>query len=86
MISTSLTFVSKKGDPGGPLICGSKENEKVYGVTSWGLGCAKGVNIYARVAFHRDWIDKEIKVNRLRIILSKCVLECICGMVSSKLC
>ena len=52
------------------MICGSKEKEKLYGVTSWRLGCAKGVSIYARVAFHRDWIDKEIKVNRLHIILS----------------
>ena len=39
-----------------------KEKEKVYGVISWGLDCAKGVGIYARVAFHRHWIDKEINV------------------------
>ena len=77
-------FFSKKGDSGGPLICGSKEKEKLYGVISWGISCAEGIGIYARVAFHRDWIDKEIKVNRLHIILSKCVLECICGMVTSK--
>ena len=46
------------------MICGSKEEEKVYGVTSWGMGCAMGVGIYARVAFHRAWIDKEINVSR----------------------
>ena len=49
------------------MICGSKEKKKVFGVISWGLGCAKGVGIYARVAFHRDWIDKEMKVSRYRI-------------------
>ena len=57
----------KKGDSGGPLICGSKEKEKLYGVISWGISCAKGIGIYARVAFHRDWIDKEMKVSRYRI-------------------
>ena len=62
-----FTFFSKKGDSGGPLICGSKEKKKVYGVISWGLGCAKDVGIYARVAFHRDWIDKAIKVTRFYI-------------------
>ena len=46
------------------MICGSKEKKKVYGVISWGLGCAKGVGIYARVAFHRDWINREINVTR----------------------
>ena len=54
----------KKGDSGGPLICGSKEKEKIYGVISWGLDCAKGVGIYTRVAFHRQWIDKEINATR----------------------
>ena len=49
------------------MICGSKEMKKVYGVISWGLGCAKGVAIYSRVAFHRDWINKEIKVTRFFI-------------------
>ena len=43
------------------MICGSKEKEKIYGVISWGLDCAKGVGIYTRVAFHRQWIDKEIR-------------------------
>ena len=63
----NLILFSKKGDSGGPLICGSKEKKKVYGIISWGLGCAKGVGIYARVAFHRDWIDKEINVTRFHI-------------------
>ena len=62
MLFKNFIFFSKKGDSGGPLICGSKEKEKVYGVISWGLDCAKGVGIYARVAFYRHWIDKEINV------------------------
>ena len=60
-------FFYKKGDSGGPLICGSKEKEKLYGVISWGISCAEGIGIYARVAFHRDWIDKEMKVSRYPI-------------------
>ena len=61
MLFKNFTLFSKQGDSGGPLICGSKEKEKVYGVISWGLDCAKGVGIYSRVAFHRQWIDKEIR-------------------------
>ena len=55
-------FSSKKGDSGGPLICGSRSERKVYGVTSWGVDCAKGVGIYARVAFYQHWINNEINV------------------------
>ena len=48
------------------MICGSNEKEKIYGVISWGLDCAKGVGIYTRVAFHRQWIDKEINATRFQ--------------------
>ena len=51
------------------MICESKEKEKVYGVISWGLDCAKGVGIYTRVAFHRQWIDKEINETKAGNIL-----------------
>ncbi len=48
------------------MLCGGKENEKVYGIISWGLGCATGVGIYTSVAFHRQWIDKEINASRFQ--------------------
>ena len=69
----NFIFISKQGDSGGPLMCGGKEKKKLYGVISWGLDCAKGVGIYTRVAFHRQWIDKEINVTRFNIILSLCL-------------
>ena len=73
MCFSKILFLSKKGDSGGPLICGSKNKEKLYGIVSWGLGCAENGGIYARVAFHRQWIDKEINVTRFNIILSLCL-------------
>ena len=71
MFIKNLIFFSKKGDSGGPLICGTKEKEKIYGVISWGIFCAENGGIYARVAYHRQWIDEEIKVTRFHIILSR---------------
>ena len=33
---------------------------RLFGITSWGLNCADGVGIYARVGFYQDWINKTI--------------------------
>ena len=73
----NLIFFSKKGASGGPLICGSKEKEKLYGVSSWGIGCLRGLDIYARVTFYRNWIDKEINVTRF-FYLKVYLFESIC--------
>ena len=31
---------------------------RLFGITSWGLDCAEGVGIYARVGFYENWINK----------------------------
>ena len=34
--------------------------KKLFGITSWGMDCAKGVGIYSRVGFYQHWINKMI--------------------------
>ncbi|XP_041801752.1 trypsin-3 [Chelmon rostratus] len=47
-----------KGDSGGPLIC----EGRVYGVVSWGSGCAEAQfpGVYTAVSKYRRWIDSTI--------------------------
>ena len=53
-----------QGDSGGPLVCRPDGGEawKLYGVTSWGEGCAKEQRpgIYTRVTRFLDWIETTI--------------------------
>lgn len=57
------------GDSGGPLLCSKKENGMtrwfVYGVTSYGEGCAeKGkYGIYTKVTNYLDWIHSTVESN-----------------------
>lgn len=47
-----------KGDSGGPLIY----EDKIIGISSWGLPCARGVpDGFTRVSEFADWIDEIIR-------------------------
>lgn len=47
-----------QGDSGGPLICLEEKNPTIFGIVSWGTGCAKDgfPGLYAKVSSVTDWI------------------------------
>ncbi|CAB3225851.1 unnamed protein product [Arctia plantaginis] len=56
-----------QGDSGGPLV----HNNKLAGVVSWGLGCARPdyPGVYAKVSALRRWVDSNISFLRIRHLL-----------------
>jgi len=60
-----------QGDSGGPLSCPTSPagTWMLYGVTSWGDGCAiaRHPGVYVRVSLFVDWIKRTME-GRTRII------------------
>nr|XP_039272282.1 spermosin-like [Styela clava] len=46
-----------QGNSGGPFLCDDNGQWTLYGATSWGLGCARGMyGAYASIAYSTEWI------------------------------
>jgi len=52
-----------QGDSGGPLVCGVGDTYTIWGITSFGNGCAEPFypGIYTKVSKFVDWINQEIR-------------------------
>lgn len=61
MIQYKYEYDLSQGDSGGPVVC----NGELYGVVSWGYGCAEAgfPGVYAAVCRYTDWVQEIIANN-----------------------
>jgi len=55
---------SCQGDSGGPMTMAVDSVEILYGIVSWGVGCATSKPaVYTAVAMYREWIQKNTGID-----------------------